>query len=106
MAGYLYILECNDGTFYTGSTINLENRFNQHQSGCGANYTKKRRPLKLVFYQQFTAISDAFYYEKKIQKWSHAKKKAIVNNQWELLPELSKCKNGSYMSKNKRKCFV
>ncbi|KAB1069359.1 GIY-YIG nuclease family protein [Tamlana haliotis] len=93
MVGYLYILECADGTYYTGSTKNLEVRLNQHQSGVGANYTKTRMPIRLVFQQYFMNIADAFLYEKKIQKWSQAKKRALIENQWELLPELSECKN-------------
>ncbi|WP_199287756.1 GIY-YIG nuclease family protein [Pseudotamlana carrageenivorans] len=68
-------------------------RLGQHQFGVGANYTKTRLPVKLVFHQFFMNIADAFLYEKKIQKWSQAKKKAIVENQWELLPALSECKN-------------
>ena len=102
MAGYLYILLCSDDTFYTGSTKNLEQRLVQHQSGLGADYTKKRLPVKLVFQEYFTNIADAFYYEKKIQKWSHAKKKAMIENEWELLPKLSECKNDTH-SRNMNK---
>ncbi|ANW96072.1 hypothetical protein AXE80_07180 [Wenyingzhuangia fucanilytica] len=98
MPGYLYILKCSDDTFYTGSTIDLEKRIAQHNSGLGANYTKKRLPVVLVYQQYFLNIADAFYYEKKIQKWSKAKKLAIINDQWELLPKLSECKNKTHFS--------
>ena len=101
MSGFLYILECSDGTYYTGSTKNLETRLSQHQSGNAANYTKARLPVKLVFQSHFMNIADAYNYEKKIQKWSHAKKKAMIDNKWELLPQLSKCKNDSHY-KNKK----
>ena len=70
MAGYLYILQCSDGTYYTGSTKNLEIRLAQHQSKKGANYTKTRLPVTLVFQESFLNIADAFYFEKKVQKWS------------------------------------
>ncbi|MBT8303488.1 MAG: GIY-YIG nuclease family protein, partial [Bacteroidia bacterium] len=51
--GYMYILLCSDGSYYTGSTKNLEIRINEHQSGHGANYTKKRLPVKLIYYEQY-----------------------------------------------------
>ncbi|WP_405607748.1 GIY-YIG nuclease family protein [Polaribacter sp. Asnod1-A03] len=101
MAGYLYILLCSDGTYYTGSTRYLEKRFSEHQSSMGANYTKTRLPVKLVFEKSFLNIADAFYYEKKIKKWSHAKKKAMIENNWELLPILSECKNETHFKKKK-----
>ena len=88
--GYMYILECSDGSYYTGSTIDLELRFNQHQSGEGANHTKKRLPVKLVYYEIYDRIDEAFYREKQVQGWSRKKKEAIINDNWELLPELSK----------------
>jgi len=49
MKGYMYILICCDGSYYTGSTTYLELRITQHQAGVGANYTKKRLPVKLVY---------------------------------------------------------
>jgi putative endonuclease len=101
MAGYLYILQCSDGTYYTGSTKNLEIRLAQHQSKKGANYTKTRLPVTLVFHESFLNIADAFYFEKKVQKWSHAKKKAMIENNWKLLPKLSECKNDTNF-KNKK----
>ncbi len=48
MSGCMYILECSDRTFYTGSTKNLARRFNEHRLGLGANYTKQRLPVKLI----------------------------------------------------------
>ena len=100
MPGYLYILLCSDGTYYTGSTKDLEKRYAQHQAGKGANYTKERLPVSLVFQEYFMNVADAFYYEKKIQKWSHAKKQAMIEGNWELLPKLSECKNETHF-KNK-----
>ncbi len=66
-AGYMYILECADGTYYTGSTKDLERRLLQHQSGEGANHTAKRLPLKLVYFEEFQRIDQAFYREKQVQ---------------------------------------
>ena len=90
MKGYMYILECVDGSYYTGSTINLEVRVLQHQNGEGANHTKKRLPVKLVYFEEFDRIDEAFYREKQVQGWSRKKKEALINGQHEKLPLLSR----------------
>ncbi|KAA5534016.1 GIY-YIG nuclease family protein [Paenimyroides baculatum] len=90
MKGYMYILICCDGSYYTGSTTDLELRITQHQAGVGANYTKKRLPVKLVYYEEFQRIDEAFYREKQVQGWSRKKKEALINNNSESLPLLSK----------------
>ncbi len=59
--GYMYILECSNGSYYTGSTINLEKRIIEHQNGEGANHTKKLLPVKLVYHEEFSRIDKAFY---------------------------------------------
>ncbi|HOL30297.1 MAG TPA: GIY-YIG nuclease family protein [Paludibacteraceae bacterium] len=87
--GYMYILECSDGSYYTGSTTNLELRLQQHQSGEGANHTKKRLPVTLVYYQEYSRIDEAFYREKQVQGWSRKKKEALINGNPELLPQLA-----------------
>lgn len=78
MKGYMYILQCSDKSYYTGSTTNLEVRLNQHQYGIGSVYTKKRLPVMLVYFEEFQRIDDAFYREKQIQNWSRKKKKALI----------------------------
>ena len=87
---YMYILECVDGTYYTGSTWNLEKRFREHVEGLGANYTAKRLPVKLVYYEESERIDVAFLREKQVQGWSHAKKKALIDQNCDKLPELAK----------------
>ena len=89
MKGYVYILECANGSYYTGSTIDLERRINQHQNGEGANHTKKHLPIKLVYFEEYQRIEDAFYREKQIQGWSRQKKEALINGKSELLPKLA-----------------
>lgn len=79
--GYMYILLCSDGSYYVGSTKNLTLRINQHQSGIGANFTKKHLPVKLVYYECFPRIDLAFYREKQIQNWSRKKKEALINGE-------------------------
>jgi putative endonuclease len=90
MKGYMYILECSNGKYYTGSTIDLEKRLAQHQAGEGANYTKKRLPVKLVYFEEFQRIDEAFYREKQIQGWNREKKEALINGNSENLTILSK----------------
>lgn len=71
----MYILECADGSYYTGSTIDLERRFKQHQNGEGANHTKKRLPVELVYYEEFERIDKAFYREKHCKVGVEKRKK-------------------------------
>ncbi|SDE53642.1 Predicted endonuclease, GIY-YIG superfamily [Pricia antarctica] len=87
--GCTYILECSNGSYYSGSTKNLEKRLQQHQNGEGANHTKKRLPVKLVYVEEFSRIDEAFYREKQIQGWNRKKKEALINGEHNKLPELS-----------------
>jgi putative endonuclease len=89
MQAFVYILECANGKYYTGSTKNLERRLAEHESGEGANFTKKHLPVKLVYFEEYDRIDTAFYREKQIQGWSRVKKEALINRQFELLPSLS-----------------
>mgnify|MGYP000527760098 CR=1 FL=1 len=59
MKGFVYILQCNDGSYYTGSTHDMELRLWQHPNGEGANHTKKRLPVTLVFVQEFERVDEA-----------------------------------------------
>jgi len=95
MIGFMYILQCCDGSYYTGSSVGLEVRFLEHQAGEGANYTKKRLPVKLVYYEVYARIDKAFYREKQVQKWSRAKKEALICGRSDLLPKLAM----AYMNK-------
>jgi putative endonuclease len=89
MTGYMYILECADGSYYTGSTTNLIPRLAQHQNGEGANHTKKRLPVKLVYLEEYSRIDFAFYREKQVQGWNRKKKQALINGEQVKLPELA-----------------
>jgi putative endonuclease len=93
---YMYILECSDGTYYTGSTINLERRLWEHQNGFGANHTRKRLPVSLVYCEWFDRVSDAFYREKQIQGWTRRKKEALIAGDSNELHELATCRNKSH----------
>jgi len=88
----MYILECSDGSYYVGSTKNLERRMEQHQSGKGSRYTSGRLPVELVYGEEFERVSDAYYREKQVQNWSRAKREALINSNTEMLPPLAKKK--------------
>ena len=75
---YTYILECSDGSFYVGSTWDIERRLWQHNAGEGARYTKRRRPVALVYLEECPRIEDAYASEKQIQRWSHDKRLALI----------------------------
>ncbi|WP_350290116.1 GIY-YIG nuclease family protein [uncultured Croceitalea sp.] len=90
---HVYILKCSDGSYYTGITSDLEKRIESHQSGkYKDSYTSSRRPLKLVYYYDFTEVTKAIEVEKQIKKWSRAKKHALILGEYELLPNLAKKK--------------
>ena len=77
---YVYILLCSDKSYYTGVTSNLEYRLLQHHSGDIAEcYTYSRRPLKLVFFQDFQDVNEAIEREKQIKGWTRRKKKALID---------------------------
>jgi len=88
--GYMYILKCFDDTYYTGSTKFLERRIEEHNDGKGANYTKKKLPVKLIYFEEYDRIDFAFNREKQIQGWSRKKKEALMNGESNLLPKLAK----------------
>jgi putative endonuclease len=88
---FVYILLCNDNSYYTGITNDLERRMFEHENGTDpASYISKRRPVKLVFYENFPDPVQAISFEKQVKGWSRAKKAAIINGNWDLLPELSR----------------
>ncbi|UKM63631.1 GIY-YIG nuclease family protein [Flavobacteriaceae bacterium GSB9] len=90
---YVYILKCSDGSYYTGFTSHLKNRFVEHQTGKHKDsYTYTRRPVELVFYAEFTDPNLAIRSEKQIKKWSKVKKEVLINNEFDKLPNLSKKK--------------
>jgi putative endonuclease len=89
---WMYILECADGSYYVGSTKNLEQRIAQHLSGLGSRYTSGRLPVTLVYGEEYDRISDAYRREKQVQNWSRAKREALISGNFEMLPPLAKKK--------------
>lgn len=87
---FVYILKCSDDSYYVGSTTDLTKRIEEHNNSLGANYTKKKLPVKLVYYEECQSIETAFLRERQLHGWSRKKKEALINNMHEKLPELSK----------------
>jgi predicted GIY-YIG superfamily endonuclease len=92
---FVYILECSDGSYYTGHTDNLELRISQHQLGEIKGYTQTRLPVQTVFVQTFQTRYEALASERQIKNWSRRKKKALIDQQWDNLILFSKGKNKS-----------
>lgn len=91
MAFWVYILRCGDGSYYTGHTDNLERRIGEHNSGAIAScYTFKRRPLELVFSQDFPTREEALASEQQIKGWSRKKKEAMMRGDWAEVSRLAK----------------
>ena len=87
---WMYILECSDGSYYAGSTKDLEYRLSEHQEGRGAKYTSRRLPVKFVYSEEYERVIDAYAREKQVQNWSRAKREALINDNQEMLPKLAK----------------
>lgn len=91
MEGTVYIVECSDGSYYTGFTKQeVEARVWEHNEGIHKGYTFKRRPVRLVFSETYERIIDAIAREQQIKGWSRKKKQALIAYSYEELPELSK----------------
>ena len=87
---WMYILQCADGSYYVGSTVDLERRLREHNEGKGAKYTARRRPVKLVYSAEFPDVAQAYAVEKQVQGWSRAKREALIRGDYEALPGLAK----------------
>jgi putative endonuclease len=75
---YTYILKCNDESFYTGITWNLLKRIKEHDLGIGAEFTKSRLPVRLVYYQELNSKKEAAKREKEIKGWYRKKKENLI----------------------------
>lgn len=85
---FVYLLRCADGSYYVGQTDELEHRLAEHQAGQGCEYTRKRVPVELVWKAEFTTREEAKEMEARLKGWSRAKKRALIDNDWELISKL------------------
>ena len=75
---YFYVLECNDGSFYGGYTVDLERRIRTHNSGKGAKYTRSRRPVRCIYYEIHPTKSEAMRAEYRFKKLTRLEKEAYI----------------------------
>ena len=80
MPYYVYVLACQDGTFYTGYSQNVKARFRLHKKGKGAQYVRKHLPEKIVYVERFETRSDAMKRERQIKRLTHAGKQKLVSS--------------------------
>lgn len=94
---FVYILKCNDNSYYTGVTNDIDRRMYEHFStNDSKSYIFNRRPFELVYYEIFPDPKQAILWEKKIKGWSRVKKEALINENWEKLQKFSECQNLSH----------
>ncbi|MGN6130890.1 MAG: GIY-YIG nuclease family protein [Nocardioidaceae bacterium] len=93
---FTYMLMCADGSYYVGSTYDLERRVSEHNLGIGSRYTapSRRRPVQLVWAEEYDRVEDAFAREKQVQGWSRAKRRALIEGRLSDLPALSRPRSG------------
>jgi predicted GIY-YIG superfamily endonuclease len=89
---YVYILKCNDNSYYIGHTDNIEQRISEHSFNQFKCYTSSRLPVKVVFIQNFATRDEAFNAERKIKGWSRKKKEAFMQDNWQKLSLFAKKK--------------
>ncbi len=75
---YTYIVECSDGTYYTGYTPDIKKRLDLHNMGRGAKYTRDRRPVTLVWYKEHKYFKNAFLEEIRIKKMTRRQKEKLI----------------------------
>jgi len=87
---YVYILCCADGAYYVGHTDDIERRLAKHNTGDATGYTANRRPVELVFLDEFASRDEAIARERQLKGWSRAKKSALIRCDWDALRRLSR----------------
>jgi putative endonuclease len=93
LSAYVYILRCADGSYYVGSTrASLEQRVAEHNAGAFGGHTARRRPVTLVFHEEFDRITDAIAAERQLKGWTRAKKEALIAGDFATLHALAKGK--------------
>ena len=76
---YVYLIECRDGTIYTGITTDVERRFKEHTLGRGGAYTRSKKVKKVLYTEQYIDRSSALKREAEIKSWQREKKLTLIN---------------------------
>ncbi len=90
---HVYILECCDGTFYTGSTNDLARRFDEHNNGKGGKYTRSRKPVKLIWSKSYRNFRNAFLEEVRIKKLTRKEKEELIGIKSSIKKRVKKSKS-------------
>jgi len=100
---HVYIVQCEDRSYYTGVTNSVERRVWEHNNDENKNhYTYTRRPVILKFVETYEDINDAIAREKQIKRWSRKKKEALIKQRYEDLPDIARGKKGYMKRKDKK----
>ncbi len=94
MTFHAYLLRCSDGSFYAGHTDNLDVRIAQHDTGLAGSYTAARRPVALVWSENFSSREEALAAERRIKGWNRAKKQALIAGDWDRIRVLARNRQG------------
>jgi predicted GIY-YIG superfamily endonuclease len=79
---WVYILRCQDGSYYTGHSDNLKKRIAEHKAGLGSDWTRRRLPVELVWCEVMPTRLEALEAERRITPWSRSKKEALIAGDW------------------------
>jgi len=75
---FVYILRCSDGSYYVGKTTDLRVRLDEHKAGVGANFTAARRPVEMIYAEEYETLGQAEDRERQLKRWSRSKKEALI----------------------------
>jgi tRNA/rRNA methyltransferase len=90
MGFWVYMLRCSDGSYYVGHTDDVEKRVTEHQIDAGCGYTATRRPLRVVFTEEFPSREEAIAAECQLKGWSRSKKQALIERNWPAITRLAR----------------
>ena len=90
---HVYMLRCRDGSLYVGHTDDLEKRMAEHAEGVASAYTFARRPVQLVWTEEFSRREDAFELERRLKGWVRRKKEAFIRGDFDALRRLARGPN-------------
>ena len=95
---WVYILRCADASLYVGHTADLKTRERTHNEGHGGTYTAKRRPVRLIYSEEFATLEEARDRERQLKRWSGVKKEALIARNTSELKRLSGCRRRPQVS--------
>ncbi len=80
MPHYFYLARCTDGSLYAGSCLDLKSREAKHNDGTGAKYTRSKRPVKIIYHEEFATLGEARSREALVKRWKKVKKELLTSN--------------------------